>query len=93
MWSWTGRFIEAYNFLFIENYNYLWIDYINGGIIIVFSMYAPQIFPSNPNLIEQEDWWEFYYQRLKESLRGTEAEKEEVIRKRILKFFGDYKLD
>ena len=39
-------------------------------------MYSTGIFPSNPNLIEQEDWWEFYYKRLKETLRGSEAEKE-----------------
>lgn len=48
---------------------------------------------NDPMLNEVSNEWEQYYTKLKNSLSGTDYEKEEIIRKRILKFFGEYRLN
>lgn len=39
------------------------------------------------------DTWDYHYHKIMCGLEGTDEEKEAIIRKRILRYFGEFKLD
>lgn len=53
---------------------------------------------ASPDAMEEdsqasEDSWEFHCRKIMAGMEGTEEEKEAVIRKRILRYFGEFKLE
>jgi uncharacterized membrane-anchored protein len=43
--------------------------------------------------IDKLDEWEIYYNAVKNTLEGTDEEKEGILRRRLLKFFTNYSLE
>lgn len=39
------------------------------------------------------DSWDYHYHKILCGLEGSDEEKEAIIRKRILRYFGEFKLD
>ena len=48
--------------------------------------------PKNDDTLKEEKWKNFY-ERVKKNMSGSEEEKETILRKRMLKYFHDYRLE
>lgn len=56
----------------------------------LFEKPLPAAQQDNPQL--EEDSWEYHYHKIVAGMDGTDEEKEAVVRKRILRYFGEFKL-
>lgn len=45
------------------------------------------------NFANDEELWDFHYEQILADLQGSLEEKEAIIRKRILRYFGEFKID